>query len=55
VPKEQRNSFSMADVKTRLHNQFLIDRIFDISPMNGELSKNHPKILELLSLGCIAA
>ena len=55
VPKEKRNSFSMADVKTRLHNQFLIDRIFDISPMNGELSKNHPKILELLSLGCIAA
>jgi len=32
----------------------LIDRIFDISPFQAELSKNHPKITELLSLGCIA-
>gem|GEM_PF-1675022 len=45
----------MTDVKTRLHNQLVIDRIFNISPETAKLAKNHPKIIELLSLGCIAA
>ena len=31
----------------RFITYFFIDRIFEISPMNGKLSKNHPKILEL--------
>lgn len=55
VPKEQRKSFSMANVKTICHNQLLIDRFFEILPQNTEFSKNHPKVKELYYYGCIAA
>jgi hypothetical protein len=55
IPKQQRKSFSMADVKTICHNQLLIDRFFEILPQNTEFSKNHPKVKELYYYGCIAA
>ena len=38
----------------KVNIQFWIDRIFDISECDGELSKNQLNILELLSLVCIA-
>jgi len=37
------------------YKPIFIDRIFDISANDGELSKINPKSLELLSLDCIAA
>ncbi len=55
VPKDQRKSFSMANVKTLCHNQLIIDRFFEILPKNTELSKNHPQVKELYYYGCIAA
>jgi hypothetical protein len=55
VPIEKRKSFSMANVKTRCHNQLLIDRFFEIYRKNPDLSKNNPEIKELVEFGCIAA
>ncbi len=54
-PKEERGSFSMSSIKTRYHNQLLIDRFFDILSQNSELTKNHPQIRELYHFGAIAA
>ena len=55
LPKEQRKSFSMSDVKTICHNQLIIDRFFEILPENTKLSKNSPQVKELYYYGCIAA
>ena len=62
VPKQQRKSFSMADVKTICHNQLLLNRFFSIFENNTELQliKPHfdfhnPKFNELFTFGCIAA
>lgn len=52
---KQRQSFSMADVKTLYHNSLLIERFFQIFPDNAELIKNNPKIKELYHFGSIAA
>lgn len=53
IPKEERKTFSMANVKTLCHNQLIIERLFDILPNYPELSKNNPKIKELYLYGCI--
>jgi hypothetical protein len=55
LPTQQRQSFSMANVKTLHHNRLLIDRFFDSLPENTELSKNHPDIVKLYQFGSIAA
>lgn len=55
LPKDQRKAFSMATVKTLHHNQLLIDRFFDILPIQTNLTKNHPKVLELYRFGALAA
>jgi hypothetical protein len=55
VPIEKRKSFSIANVKTRCHNQLLIYRFFEIYRKNPDLSKNNPEIKELVEFGCIAA
>lgn len=47
--------FSMADVKTRYHNQLLIERFFQIFPEVEEMTKNNHKIKELYTFGSIAA
>lgn len=50
-----RVAFSMADVKTRYHNQLLLDRFIAILPEGTKLTKNHPKVRQLYNFGCIAA
>lgn len=62
VPKDERASFSMADVKTFCHNQLLINRFFAIFDNDTEFTLNNPnftihnpKIKELFTFGCIAA
>lgn len=62
LPKEKRKTFSMADVKTRCHNQLFIDRFFSILQNDTEfeiikhyLYKNNHKLKELITFGCIAA
>jgi hypothetical protein len=45
--------FSMADVKTRQHNQHLIDSIFDLFANCPNLNKNHPDIVRLYQFGLI--
>jgi hypothetical protein len=55
LPATERQSFSMATVKTLHHNRLLIDQLFSILPENGQLSKNHPQVLKLYQFGAIAA
>jgi Transposase DDE domain len=45
--------FSMADVKTRRHNQYLIDSVFEQFANCPNLTKNHPDIVRLYRLGLI--
>lgn len=54
-PKDQRKSFSMADIKTMYHNQLLMNRFFVMFGINPNLTKNKEKILQLLDYGKIVA
>jgi hypothetical protein len=45
--------FSMADVKTRQHNRYLIDSVFDLLAKYPNLTKNHPDIVSLYQFGLI--
>lgn len=51
----ERKPFSMADVKTRYHNELLLKRFISILPPETKLSLNDPQIRQLCSFGCIAA
>ncbi len=55
IPKEQRTTFSIQDIKTRYANQLLLDRLILIYGKDPILEKNNPKIKELYDLGIIAA
>ena len=55
IPKEKRKSFSMADIKTRYHNELLMNRIFVMFGIKPNNAKNKKKIRELLDYGLIAA
>jgi hypothetical protein len=55
VPKGKRKSFSMADIKTRYHNELLMNRIFIMFEIKPNDAKNKKKIQELLDYGLIAA
>jgi hypothetical protein len=55
LKKEERKSFSMADVKTMYHNELMLKRFFIKFGINPNLSKNKTKALELLNYGKIAA
>lgn len=54
-PKNQRNSFSMADIKTLYNNELLMNRFLIKFGINPNLPKNKKKILQLLDYGKIAA
>ena len=45
--------FSMADVKTRQHNRYLVDCVFDLFAHDPNLTKNHPDIVSLYQYGLI--
>ena len=55
VPKDERQSFSMADIKTMNHNRLLIDRFIDLFGINPYSTKNKNYIKELIYYGTIAA
>ncbi len=55
VPKEQRKSFSMMDIKTINHNTLQLKLFFDKFGINPYLPKNQKKARELLYHGTIAA
>lgn len=55
IPKDQRNSFSMADVKTQYYNELLMKRFFVTFAIKPNLTKIKSKIIQLLNYGKIAA
>ena len=55
IPKEQRKSFSMTDIKTINNNALQLDLFFDKFGINPYLPKNQKKATELLYYGTIAA
>jgi DDE family transposase len=55
VPKDQRKSFSMSDIKTMNHNRLLLDRFIDVFGINPYSTKNQNYVKELIYYGTIAA
>jgi hypothetical protein len=55
VPKEQRDSFSMADIKTMYHNILLLNRFIDVFAIPEYKLKNNQNVNELIYFGKIAA
>ncbi len=55
IPKENRKSFSMTDIKTLNHNALQLNLFFDKFGINPHLPKNQKKARELLYYGTIAA
>lgn len=54
-PKEDRQSFSMADIKTHYINELVLDKLITIYGKDPSVEKENPKIRELYQLGRIAA
>ncbi|MFV0378137.1 MAG: transposase [Mangrovibacterium sp.] len=55
LPKEKRDAFSMADVKTLYHNMLLLQRFIDLFAINPNKLKNQDIVKELIYYGTIAA
>ncbi len=55
IPKEERKSFSMTDVKTLYHNRLLINRFFDVLGIDPNTHINNTKLKELYYFGSLAA
>ena len=55
IPKDQRNSFSMSDVKTQYYNELLMKRFFVMFAIKPNLTKIKSKLMKLLNYGKIAA
>ena len=55
IPKEERKSFSMADVKTINHNTLLLERFITMFAIKPNMLKNNQNVKELLFYGTIAA
>ncbi len=55
TPKEERETFSMASVKTVYHNQLLLDRFLDMFAIDPNSKKNKNRIRQLPKFGVIAA
>jgi hypothetical protein len=55
LPKEKRDAFSMADVKTLYHNMLLLQRFIDVFAINPNKTKNQDIVKELIYYGTIAA
>ena len=50
-----RKAFSMADAKTRHHNELLLNRFICSLPQKAKLQINQTQLRELYSFGCITA
>lgn len=51
----ERKAFSMADAKTRYHNELLLNRFMRILPEATNIRLNDVQVRQLCSFGCIAA
>ena len=55
IPKQEREAFSMNDIKTMNHNTLLMNRFFDVFGINPYSAKNKKRVDKLLYFGTIAA
>lgn len=55
ISKEQRDAFSIEQVKTIYHNELLLNRFFDVFAIKPNLTKNKQKIEQILYYGARAA
>lgn len=51
----ERKAFSMANAKTRYHNELLLNRFISILPKKAKLHINQTHLRQFYSFGCIAA
>lgn len=52
---DERKAFSMANTKTRYHNELLLEQFMSILPEKAKLQINQTQLRQLHSFGCIAA
>ena len=55
IPKEERGTFSMADIKTMNHNILMLNRFFDVFGIYPHSAKNNKHVRELILYGTMAA
>jgi len=55
IPKKERGSFSMTDIKTMYHNMLLLERFIEVFAINPYILKNNKYVKELINFGKIAA
>jgi len=55
VPKEEREAFSMSDIKTMNHNTLLLKRFIDVFGIRPYSTKNQNYVKELILYGTMAA
>jgi hypothetical protein len=55
IPKNEREAFSMSDVKTMYHNKLLLERFIDVFAVPAYKLKNNKNVKELINFGKIAA
>lgn len=55
IPKDERQAFSMADIKTQYINELLLDKLIAIYGKDPNVEKNNPEIKKLYQIGKIAA
>ncbi|RCW38433.1 hypothetical protein, partial [Marinilabilia salmonicolor] len=55
IPKKERGSFSMSDIKTMNHNTLMLERFFDVFGIYPYSTKNQNYVKELILYGTKAA
>ena len=55
IPKAERGSFSMADIKTMYHNILLLQRFIEVFAINPNTIKNNKYVKELINFVKITA
>ena len=55
IPKQEREFFSMANMRTLYRNQLLLERFFDVFGIDHNTHKSNPKVKKLHYFGSIAA
>lgn len=53
LPKEERESFSMASLKVLYHNELLLQKFFEVYGISPETYINQPKYRELINFGVL--
>ena len=51
MPKDERGTFSMTNIKTFYYNELLVKRFFGAFGLNPHMTKNQHKVKELLDIG----